>query len=170
MPIFLHEGDIALKNKRFEIPTNLMSHLKNTLGQYRQYADQKGYKRLNALIFPDYNKRSNGASKNDGNSITFGDAKKIQSDMKSMNKKSLEYQMVGGGEMERALNGYMSTVRNMNQEVQAVKPVKPNSRGLKPASVKPTKLEKAGIHVHENRKIMHITEEQLNMLKNVLKP
>ena len=73
------------------------------------------------MLFPEYNKRSEG---DDGESISFGDAKKIQADMKKMNRRSLEYALNGGDKMKRAVDGFMSTVRNINKEIQPVKPVK----------------------------------------------
>jgi hypothetical protein len=62
----------------------------------------------------------------------------------------------------------MSTARNANKEVEAVKPVKPSSRQLKvkkttDGSLKPSK---EGLVVHESVR-MKITESQLLALKRL---
>ena len=57
MPIFLKENN-ALKDNMYEIPKDLEVHLKNTLSKFSDYRQNKGYKRLNTLVNPKYNKRS----------------------------------------------------------------------------------------------------------------
>lgn len=165
MPLVISE-DKTLNKKRFHLGAPLKKHLRDTLGKYNEYSSEKGYKRLNALLFPEYNKRSEG---DDGESISFGDAKKIQADMKKMNRRSLEYALNGGDKMKRAVDGFMSTVRNINKEIQPVKPVKPNAKQLKPQGAKDNSLEvnKDGLSIHEHK--MRITESQLLRLKKRFK-
>ena len=157
--------DKTLNKKRFTLTEPLRDHLRDTLGKYYQQSNEKGYKRLNALLFPDYNKRAEGG---DGKSISFTDAKRIQHDMNSMNRKGLQYALNGGDMMKNAVDGFMSTARNANKEVEAVKPVKPSSRQLKvkkttDGSLKPSK---EGLVVHESIR-MKITESQLLALKRL---
>ena len=56
MPIFLKEANQLLKNRTYQIPKDLEKHLRNTLQQYGQYKNADGYKRLNSLLNPYYNK------------------------------------------------------------------------------------------------------------------
>ena len=71
--------------------------------------------------------------------------------------------------MKRAVDGFMSTVRNLNKEIQPVKPVKPNAKQLKPQGAGDNSLNvnKDGLTVHENK--IRITESQLLRLKKRFK-
>ena len=60
MPIFIKENQ-ELKDNMYEIPDKLEKHLKQTLSKYGDYTQNKGYKRLNSLVNPEYNKRSDKA-------------------------------------------------------------------------------------------------------------
>ena len=71
MPIFIKENQV-LNKKSFKLPKNLQQHLKDTLAKYGDYKEEEGYKRLNSLINPDYNKRNDKKS-GDEREISFAD-------------------------------------------------------------------------------------------------
>ena len=84
MPVFLKENQILNKNT-YKIPKNLQKHLQNTLAKYGQYKQEDGYKRLNSLINPKYNKR-NDKEDNGTREISYTDLKRIDFDMRHMDQ------------------------------------------------------------------------------------
>ena len=119
MPIFIKENQ-ELKDNMYEIPDKLQKHLKQTLSKYKDYTTNKGYKRLNSLVNPEYNKRSNKADKfKDGKHITFTDMKRIDHGFRHMSKnpKDLNRILNGGDEMAHFAK------ETLNKERTKVKPV-----------------------------------------------
>ena len=100
MAIFIKEND-ALNHNSYEIPKNLSNHLKKTLIQFGNYSNSKGYKRLNSLVNPNYNNRSN--SRKTKNVISYSDLKRIDHDLRHMsqNPNNLERVLNGGDKLAK---------------------------------------------------------------------
>lgn len=170
MPTFINEENHALKNKKFPLPKHLQKNLKRVLASYGDFTQNKGYKRLNALVNPEYNKRSK--SKKGANNLDYNGARAIKHDMEQMSNSpySLQRIMNGGEEMYNFVTNSLKSASNQvtpspNQPkvkaptkstVQQVPKVKPVGANTKPSKVT------------ENLKI-HITKEQYQRLcENVM--
>ena len=169
MPIFIKENQ-ELKDNMYEIPDKLEKHLKQTLSKYGDYTQNKGYKRLNSLVNPEYNKRSDKADQfKDGKHITFTDMKRIDHDFRHMNKnpKDLNRILNGGDEMAHFVKDTLNKERTKVKPIDSVPEVNDNNKNqLKPniKPMKPIQLGDVSANVHENKKI-YIKENQLNLLK-----
>lgn len=168
MPIFIKENQ-ELKDNMYEIPDKLQKHLKRTLSKYKDYTTNKGYKRLNSLVNPEYNKRSNKADQfKDGKHITFTDMKRIDHDFRHMSKnpKDLNRILNGGEKMAHFVKDTLNKERTKVKPVDAVPQVTDNNKNqLKPnvSPMKPIKLGNIKANVHESKKI-YINKNQLNLL------
>lgn len=169
MPIFIKENQ-ELKDNMYEIPKKLSKHLKQTLSKYKDYTQNKGYKRLNTLVNPEYNKRSDKADQfKDGKHITFTDMKRIKHDLDHMSKnpKNLNRILNGGEEMSRFVNDTLNKERTKVKPVQEIPQVNDNNASdIKPniKPMKPIQLGNVSASVHESKKI-YIKENQLNVLQ-----
>lgn len=156
MPIFIKEANQALKKNMYEIPDKLEKHLKLTLSKYGNYTQNKGYKRLNALVNPEYNKRSNKADNfKDGKHISFSDLETIDHDFRHMNKnpKDLNRILNGGEEMARFARETLNKERTKVEPTLKVEKEKNrNKNQLKPTikPMKPVKLGNIEATVHES--------------------
>lgn len=167
MIIFINENE-ALKNKNYQIPKELVNNLKKTLIQYKNCTTNKGYKRLNTLVNPNYNNRSEKEKKN--NEISFTDLKRIDYDFRHMDKnpKNLERILNGGEELAQFAKD------TLNRERTKVKPIlqkKKNATRQKNAPKpikKPTQPVKTK-NVNENKKNIYITEKQIQKILNILR-
>ena len=168
MPIFIKENQ-ELKDNMYEIPDKLQKHLKQTLSKYKDYTTNKGYKRLNSLVNPEYNKRSNKADQfKDGKHITFTDMKRIDHDFRHMSKnpKDLNRILNGGDKMAHFVKDTLNKERTKVKPVDVVPQITDNNKSqLKPnvSPMKPIKLGYIEANVHEVKKI-YINENQLNLL------
>lgn len=169
MPIFIKENQ-ALNGKVYKIPDNVDKHNKQTLEKYKNYTQNKGYKRLNSLTNNDYNKRSNMKNNHkDGNYISFQDAKRIDHDFRHMDKNpnNIDRILNGGEEMARFTHDLLNKERTKVKPVLKVEKEKNrNKNQLKPSitPMKPIKIGNIEANVHESKKI-YIKEDQLNLLK-----
>lgn len=169
MPIFIKENQ-ELQDNMYEIPDKLEKHLKQTLSKYKDYTQNKGYKRLNALVNPEYNKHSDKADKfKDGKHITFTDMKRIDYDFRHMNKnpKNMDRILNGGEEMAHFVKVTLNKERTKVAPVLKQKKVETrNKNELKPTlkPMKPIKLGNVDVNVHEGKKI-YIKENHLEVLK-----
>ena len=166
------EDNQSLSNKPFMIPNSIMKHLKTTLSMYGKYKDNDGYKRLNSLVNPNYNKRTD--KDENSNQISYGNLKRIKHDFEAIgnNPKDLRYILNGGEKMYNWVNSELERKRNEVAPVNAVKKSDNIKKsGLKPSDIngkqlKPQKLNNASITIKENKeKIIYLTENQLKILK-----
>lgn len=165
MPIFIKENQ-ALNNNMYEIPDNLESHLKDTLAKYGSYSNLKGYKRLNSLVNPNYNKRSNKEdSFHDGKHISFSDMKRIDHDFRHMSKNpnNIERKLNGGDEMAHFVKSTLDRERTKVSPVLKQKKVETRNKNAVKPTVKPTQPVKSE-NVSESIKIIYINENQINIL------
>lgn len=167
MPIFLQENQ-ELKDRRFKIPKNVLNHLNATLSSYGQYKESDGYKRLNSLVNPNYNNRKD----NELEGITFSDLKRIVHDFNGLNDpKDLRYILNGGSVMKDWANNELKQARNS----VAATLKKKKSDNIKKSELKPTKdpmkpikmADNSSLHIHEDKKTIYLSEEQLLLLKNI---
>ncbi|MBR6515749.1 MAG: hypothetical protein IKT40_02720 [Bacilli bacterium] len=189
MPIFLKEANQELKDNMYEIPKELHKHLVDTLQQYGKGNElNKGYKRLNALVNPSYNKRSNKEETQfkDGKHISHTDMEQIDHDFRHMssNPNNIQRVLNGGDEMAMFVRNTLNRERTKVEPVAKQKKVetrnknatKPNANPMKPISV-----GNVTASVHESSKALsqisedikrtkkiHLTENQLNILKEKL--
>lgn len=172
MPIFIKENQ-ELKNNMYEIPDKLEKHLKQTLSKFKNYTQNKGYKRLNSLVNPEYNKRSNKEDQfKDGKHIPYGEVKKIDHEFRHMSKNPNNLQRIlnGGDEMANFAKDTLNKERTKVKPTDIVPQVSDNNNSqikpnLKP--MKPIKLGNVKATVHENKKI-YIKENQINILKDFI--
>ena len=171
MPIFINENQ-ALKNNMYKIPDELAKRLKQILSKYGNYTKNKGYKRLNSLVYPEYNKRSDKADQfKDGKHISFSDMKRIDHDFRHMSKnpKDLNRILNGGDEMAHFAKETLNKERTKVKPVEIIPQVNDNNKSqLKPSvsPMKPISLGNIDVNVHESKKI-YIKENHLNILKNL---
>ena len=164
----LKEGNQSLNGKNFFIPDNIQKNLQKCLTSYGQYKDNNGYKRLNSLLNPAYNKRD---SKPKGKGeLSYGEMKRFKHDYETIpDKKSLDAQLVGGDDMYNWVTTELSAQANAVKQVNKVK----KSSNIQKAQVMPTKPIKtlkpqnvgnATITVAENKRKIKITESQFERL------
>lgn len=154
MPIFLKEANQLLKNRTYQIPKDLEKHLRNTLQQYGQYKNADGYKRLNSLLNPNYNKRSD-YSKNGEKQISHSDLETIDHDLRHMSKNPNDLTRIlnGGEEMANFARNTLNRERSQVEPVLKQKKVETrNKNAVKPNinPMKPIKLDKGNVQIHEN--------------------
>ncbi len=154
MPIFLKEANQLLKNRTYQIPKDLEKHLRNTLQQYGQYKNADGYKRLNSLLNPNYNKRSD-YSKNGEKQISHSDLETIDHDLRHMSKNPNDLTRIlnGGEEMANFARNTLNRERSQVEPILKQKKVETrNKNAVKPNinPMKPIKLDKGNVQVHEN--------------------
>lgn len=179
MPIFIKENQ-ELKDNMYEIPDKLSKHLKQTLSKYGDYTQNKGYKRLNALVNPEYNKRSDKENQfKDGKHISFSDLKRIDHDFRHMNEnpKNIDRILNGGEKMAHFAKDTLNKERTKVAPVLKQKKVETRNKNEVKPSIKPMKPLKLGnidAHVHESKiiketsvKKIYINEEQLKKLKDI---
>lgn len=129
MPIFLKENQ-ELDGNLYQIPDNIHKHLMQTLSALNQYKTSKGYKRLNRLLNPNYNKRLNKKGKqNKGVYLTYGDLKKIDYEFRHMSKNPNNVQRLlnGGDEMFTFVRDLLNQERTKVNKSQYSKDIKPPS-------------------------------------------
>lgn len=153
MPIFLRENQ-ELNKKTYKIPNNLQKHLKQTLAKYGNYKEADGYKRLNSLINPNYNKRSDKKN-GDEKEISFSDLKNIDHDLRHMNNSAnnLEYVLNGGDEMARFTRDTLNRERTRVAPILKQEKIKTrNKNAIKPTinPLKPIKLDNSVARIHES--------------------
>lgn len=175
MPLFLKENQ-ELQDNMYDIPKELEDHLKDTLSQYKEYGTtaagtmSKGFKRLQSLVDPNYNKQDDNTSKDGHRQISYSDMKRIDHDFRHMSKNPHDLQRVlnGGDEMASWVKNTLNRDRTKVEPVLKQKKVETrNKNAVKPtvAPMKPIEVGNISANVHEGKKIIYISEEQLNILK-----
>lgn len=177
MPLFLKENQ-ALSKETYKLPDELAKELKQTLAQYEQYRETKGFKRLNSLVNPSYNKKSNRKDiPNDGKHISFSDMKRIDFDLRHMDKNpnNLERILNGGDDMARFVRTTLERERTRVADANAKEKEKTREKNaVKPTAepLKPIKIDGQDYHIHEdkesNTKKIYLTEKQLKRLQGYL--
>ena len=167
MPIFLRENQ-ELDGNLYQIPDKLHKHLMQTLSALNQYKTSKGYKRLNKLVNPSYNKRINKKGKQaNGVYLTYGDLKKIDFEFRHMSKdpKNIQRLLNGGDEMYTFIRDLLNQERTKVNKSQY-------SKDIKPPSIPKSKTEVPQVKEVpkvENKiiKKIYIKENKLNLLNNI---
>ena len=167
MTIFIKEENKQLYGNWYKIPDDVNDSNREILAKYKNCTKNKGYKRLNALVNPEYNKRSDEKFK-DGKHISHTDAKRIKNTFDHMNNdpNNLDFVLNGGEKMKHFVDDTLNRERTKVKPVDIIPQVKDNNKNnLKPtiSPMKPVKLGNIEATVHENKKI-YINEKQLNML------
>lgn len=174
MPIFINENE-ELNGNQYKLPKELVKHLKQLLSKFSNYKESDGYKRLNALVNPSYNKRTKSNDYKDGSHISYGDMKTIDHDFRHMSKdpNNFNRQINGGDELAQFCSNKLKSERNKVEPVAKQKKIETrNKNKLKPPKnpMKPIKLDKVEVNVRENKNItpkkIYLNENQLNILKN----
>lgn len=156
MPLFIHEDSKKLNKKQITLPDDVADNLKANANLYKNDSASKGYKRLMALTDKDYNKRSKkkDTQHNDKTTVSFGDARRIVSDLENMpqTKNNKEFNMVGGYETLYALKNGLKQARNSVKQVMPVPPVqKLDKRPDKVTDVgKPVQMGDVSVTVNES--------------------
>lgn len=156
MPIFIKENQ-ELKDNMYKIPNRLYKKLKCLLSKYGNYTQYKGYKRLNALVNPEYNKRSDKANQfKNGKYISFTDLKRIKHDFKHMsdNPNDINNILNGGKDMEIFVDDTLNRERTKVAPVLKQKKVETRNKNKVKPSIKPMKPLKLGninANVHESK-------------------
>lgn len=158
MPIFIKENQ-ELNKQTYKIPNDLQKHLKQTLSKYNGYTQNKGYKRLNSLVNPKYNKRSDKTDNfKDGKHITFSDMKRIDHDFRHMDKnpKNIERILNGGEEMASFVKNKLNQERTRVAPILKQKKIDTRNKNQVKPTVKPMKLPSINnvkVNIHENNDI-----------------
>mgnify|MGYP003290455309 CR=1 FL=1 len=174
MPIFLKEANQELKDNMYEIPKELHQHLVQTLQQHGEGNEEnKGYKRLNALVNPKYNKRSDKEDRQfkDGKHISHSELEKIDHEFRHMgnNPHNIQRILNGGEKMASWARNTLNRERTKVAPVLKQKKIETrNKNATKPVAkpMKPIEVGNINASIHESKKI-YITEEQLNLLKKI---
>ena len=175
MPIFIKENQ-ELNGNKYKIPKKLVNKLKIKLAKFDDYKTTDGYKRLKALATPSYNERTDSKDFENGNYISYGDAKTIDHDFRHMSQdpNSFERQINGGEEMANFTSNLLKRERNKVEPILKQKEVETrNKNKLKPTKnpMKPIKVGNVEVNIKEdintNKKI-YINENQLNIIENYL--
>jgi hypothetical protein len=158
MPIFIQENQ-ELNKHSYKLPKNLQKHLQDTLTKYGEYKDVDGYKRLNSLINPNYNKRNNKKN-GDEREISYTDLKRIDHDIRHMDKSpdNVQYILNGGDEMARFTRDTLNRERTRVAPVLKQEKIKTrNKNAVKPTikPMKPIKLDNGVARIHESANEMH---------------
>lgn len=158
MPIFIKENQ-ELNKQTYKIPNDLQKHLKQTLSKYNGYTQNKGYKRLNSLVNPKYNKRSDKTDNfKDGKHITFSDMKRIDHDFRHMDKnpKNIERILNGGEEMASFVKNKLNQERTRVAPILKQKKIDTRNKNQVKPTVKPMKvpsINNVKVNIHENNDI-----------------
>ena len=152
MPIFIKENQ-ALKNNSYQIPPKLQKHLKDVLTQYGQYKNSEGYKRLNNLVNPSYNKRNDKDETK--RQLSFQNLKDIDYDMRHMDKNPNNIQRIlnGGEEMAQFAHNTLERERTKVEPILKQKKVETrNKNATKPIvhPMKPIQLDNGKARLHES--------------------
>lgn len=144
--LILNENSELNKNK-YKIPKYLSNHLKNTLAAYGNYRQNKGYKRLNSLVNPKYNKRNNQNDNETDKYISYNDLKRIDYDIRHMpnNKNNIEFILNGGSEMANFVSNKLNSERNKVEPILKQKKI----QTIKANQVKPVKNPTKPIKINE---------------------
>ena len=79
MALIFEDENKTLGKKQLKVPDEVVKKLKVTRNLFDKYSKSKGFKRINAILDDDYNKRSKKKDKihNGDKTISGSDAKKI---------------------------------------------------------------------------------------------
>lgn len=154
MPIFIKENQ-ELNGNQYKLPKRLVKHLKQLLGKYSDYKENDGYKRINALVTPSYNKRTDSNDFNDGSHISYQDMKTIDHDFRHMSKNPNDFKRIlnGGEELAQFVSNKLKSERNKVEPVLKQKKVETrNKNKLKPPTnpMKPLKVNNMELNIRES--------------------
>lgn len=180
MPLFIDEAvDDKLKKKTTVIPKNIHNLALKVKGEYGVNKTQDGYKTINRLLDDSYNswkknKKKDSAKNNDSPKIDKNDgltkfptstARKMVNDLKKQ-KNFIDPQA-----KNTIINYLQSDVKSKESAVKDNKAVPKVPKLVKPIKVqnivqqKPTKVGNLNVQVSESKKTIHLTENQLLLLK-----
>ena len=160
MPLFIIENQ-ELKDNMYDIPKDLEKHLRDTLQQYQGYGltnagtVSKGFKRLQGLVDPNFNKQDDNTSADGSRQISFSDMKRIDHDFRHMSKDPHDLQRVlnGGDKMATFVRDTLRKERTKVEPIAKKEMVKTRNKNAVKPSLKPTKPIEVGnvtANVHES--------------------
>ena len=160
MPLFIIENQ-ELKDNMYDIPKDLEKHLRNTLQQYQGYGltnagtVSKGFKRLQGLVDPNFNKQDDNTSEDGSRQISFSDMKRIDHDFRHMSKdpRNLQRVLNGGDKMATFVHDTLRKERTKVEPIAKKEMVKTRNKNEVKPSLKPTKPVEVGdvsANIHES--------------------
>lgn len=154
MPIFIKENQFLNKNS-YKIPKELLLKLKHKLAKFSRYSNHDGFKRLNSLANPDYNKRSDENHPNGEVYVPYNTVKTIDHAFRHMSKdpNNFNRQINGGEEMAQFVSNTLKSERNKVEPIAKQEKVKTRDKNkTKPIKnpMKPIKLDKGELNIRES--------------------
>lgn len=130
------ESNQELVDKRYTIPSHLYKVLNNNLQIYGNKENVNGVKRLKNLV--------------NMKGVSYSEMYRLKNHFENMDKKSEEYKLLGGSEMERWVNQQIKTSTNISNNSKEIK----KNLGIENAFIK--KHQKTGTgtaHSQKNNKV-----------------
>lgn len=164
MALIFEDESKTIGKKQFVVPDKIVDKLKLNRNLFDKYKTSKGFKRINAIIDDDYNKRSNKKDKihNGDKTISGSDLKKLnqEKDSGEISNNPNDINNVLTGPLFPWAKDQLNQARTAVEKVKAVPPVpKLEKNPEKIADVnKPLKIGNATVR---------ITEDQLLILKKI---
>lgn len=154
MALILEDENTRFNGRQIILPDYIVNDLKKKLNLYSgdEYKTSKGYKRLNAILNKQYNNPSDKKDRQHNNkyTISFSDLKRIDFDIRHMNKQNnAEYDMIGGDLMRDFVHNTLGSLRN---SVNSVKPVP-----------EVPKLEKKDVMPEEPKKVVKLGKNDITL-------
>lgn len=173
MALIFEDENKTLGKKQLKVPDEVVKKLKVTRNLFDKYSKSKGFKRINAILDDDYNKRSKKKDKihNGDKTISGSDAKKIafEKEHGEISNNPNDLNNIFTKPLFPWLNDAIRSARTSVKKVKAVPPVPKLEK--KPADIedvnKPIKMGNASIRIENaspSKKVI-MSEGQLLVLK-----
>ena len=133
------ETNQELKDKQYTIPSNIYNVLKNNLMRLQNSENVEGLQRLKNLV--------------DMKSINHGEMYRLRNHFNNIDKKCEEYNLLGGGLMDRWINNQLETSKSISHNSKELK----KNIGMENSFIK--KHEKSGMGTAHTKKNNNITFE-----------
>lgn len=156
MALIFEDENKTLGKKQLKVPDEVVKKLKVTRNLFDKYSKSKGFKRINAILDDDYNKRSKKKDKihNGDKTISGSDAKKIafEKEHGEISNNPNDLNNIFTKPLFPWLNDAIRSARTSVKKVKAVPPVPKLEK--KPTDIedvnKPIKMGNASIKITEN--------------------
>lgn len=156
MALIFEDENKTLGKKQLKVPDEVVKKLKVTRNLFDKYSKSKGFKRINAILDDDYNKRSKKKDKihNGDKTISGSDAKKIafEKEHGEISNNPNDLNNIFTKPLFPWLNDAIRSARNSVKKVKAVPPVPKLEK--KPADIedvnKPIKMGNASVRITES--------------------
>ena len=156
MALIFEDENKTLGKKQLKVPDEVVKKLKVTRNLFDKYSQSKGFKRINAILDDDYNKRSKKKDKihNGDKTISGSDAKKIAHEKEhgEISNNPNDLNNIFTKPLFPWLNDAIRSARTSVKKVKAVPPVPKLEKN--PADVedvnKPIKMGNASVRITES--------------------